>query len=359
MVIYILNMLSLLLWGVIYKKILDKRKARIIVCTGIALQFSLIQGLRSFTIGIDTPVYIDKYVSIAESEGLSLWHYLTGNIDIFEPGFKTFIYILGRIGFGPRAYLFITALFINGFLARFIYHESNDIILSFWLFIGMEFFTLSFTTLRQMMAIVLILNSFMFLKENKLFKSFVYLLLAVSFHKTALIFGVIHLAKVLYDLVGKEGKLVKFIIMNRYLLLGLTFPILELLRTFITTFGHKIYDYYNASADLGLLFLIMLGILVFLLFIERYCDDKRTLRYYQLLMYITVCIQYCTTFIALLSRLALFFYVFAIVALPFAMMYVKNERYRRILIFGMMFVFMIQYLFVSMSMYNLVPYSIF
>ena len=209
------------------------------------------------------------------------------------------------------------------------------------------------------MAIAFILNSFMYLKENRLMKSFVFLLLAASCHKTALLFIVVHLAKILYDIIHKENsKLVQFIVMNRVGLLLLTFPLIEVLKSFIIMFGHKFYGY-SSSASLGAVFMLMFGILIFLFFIERYCDNKKMLRYYQLLIYIAVCIQYCTTFIALLSRLALYFYVFAIVVIPFMFMYVKNERYRRILIFGAMFVYFAQYILISMSMYNLVPYSVF
>ena len=120
MIIYLLNLFSLLIWKVVYNKISDKKKARTIVCSCITIQFILIQGLRSFEIGTDTSTYVSYYNDVLNNKNLSFSYFVLGDYSSFEIGYKFLIFVMARLGLSARVFIFANAVIINYFVSKYI-----------------------------------------------------------------------------------------------------------------------------------------------------------------------------------------------------------------------------------------------
>lgn len=358
MVIYLVNIFSLLIYGYIYKKNNEKDKIKITIITLIVIQFSLIQGLRSYNIGTDTQKYVNYYNYMLNNH-FSFFDVIINPPFNFEQGWIHLMNLCSFFRLPSRIFLIIVAFVINSLVGIFIYKESKNFIMSFWIFIGIEYFTLSFTMLRQMIAIGIIANSFLFLKSNDYRKSIILTCCAALFHKTALIFLVVIFITFLYK--KYYNSLKKYITLNnkiKFIVLSETI-ILLFFKNIISFLCKIFYGYYKFnSGGLGTLWFVMMGVLILLLIYEKVNGIEKECIYYQLLLYIATLFQLCTVFIQQLSRGALYFYFFTIVALPLVTSKNNKTKYNRILKVSIYILTFFQYYFISMHIYNLVPYSI-
>jgi len=183
--IYIINLILVILLYIIFFKIYKTNNSKKYFCILIFILFSLIQGLRGNTVGSDTNNYI-KFFEL--SKNMSFIDVLLMKQWVIEPGYGLLMKICSIMSFSPQLFLLVVAIIINGGLMYFIYKHSDNPFISVIIFMGVEFFTLSFTALRQIIAIIIILNSYNFIKQKKIIKFILMVLLAATFHKSALIF---------------------------------------------------------------------------------------------------------------------------------------------------------------------------
>ena len=354
MAIYLLNLFSLLIWQAVYQKMPKTQKSKLFIMTLIFVQFVLIEGLRDFSVGADTAKYMLYYDRFSHETIMSM---IENPQYVFEFGYMMLMYICRKLLIPTRGFLIIVTSLLNYLYFRFIYKESDNFILSLWIFICFEYFTLSFTMLRQMIAMGFVLNAFIYLKKDDYIKFLITMVLAVSFHKASIIFLVVPAVKFIYRMINEDGKLGKFLIMNRYLISVLALLMLMFLKPIIVSFALKLYPEYTSGTDsLGLLFIEIFGILILTMMCEHLTEKKTKLRYYQLFLLISVCIQYCTTIFFMINRVTLYFYVFSIVGIPYCIDLIKDVRVRRIVLVGTLFISFLQYYLVTMDMYNVVPY---
>lgn len=353
MAIYLINLFSLLLWQAIYQKMPKTQKSKLIIMTLIFVQFVLIQGLRDYSVGIDTANYVKYYNAFSHKD---FFHMLAHPQYVFEVGYMILMYVCKNLGVPTRMFIIIVAIIINFLYFRFIYKESNDFVLSLWLFICMEYFTLSFTTYRQIIAMGFIVNSFIYLKDDKYLKFSIFVLLAASFHKSALIFVIVPIIKFIYRLIDERSKIGKFLVLNRFALASLAIVILIFIKPLIIDVVTKLYPNYSAGGELGMLFFEILVVLFATLMCEHLTEEKTKLRFYQLFILLSTCVQYCTTIFFMINRVTLYFYVFSIVGIPYCLYLVKDMRTRRIFLMAILLLSFIEYYYVTMDMYNVVPY---
>ena len=160
----------------------------------VCMVLIIISAIRSVDVGNDTLQYWRAFTRISELPVKDLW------TTRYEPGFVILCYLLGLISDNPQILLVVTSfiIFIPFFI--FFYRNSEDVVLSSYLFVSLSMFGLYLSMMRQAIAIAIILMGLeFFYKKKKYFIFFLFCLLAWQFHNSALIASVI----LLYPLIRK------------------------------------------------------------------------------------------------------------------------------------------------------------
>ena len=186
MSIYIINMLMIGVYSLFYKLLSNKSKnnqriKKLFISIAI-LQLFIILALRKSTVGVDISGYIRQFYYISYStfnDILLLRH---------EIGYKLLVKFISFITNNEQIFLAIIGGLSIMPIGRFIYKYSKMPFLSFALYISFNFYAFIFSGLRQAIAISIICISYDYIREQKLFKFLVTVILAALFHKSAIFF---------------------------------------------------------------------------------------------------------------------------------------------------------------------------
>lgn len=136
-----------------------------LVCIIIVDTFFI--GLRDFSVGIDTGIYVEGYFSYAKNHTFLELFDLDNGYDL---GYLVLAYLGGMVSDDPQILLILTELVIIGFICIGIYEYKKSISLNmpvffvlFWLLYGNETFNL----MRQFCAIAILFYSFSILLKGK------------------------------------------------------------------------------------------------------------------------------------------------------------------------------------------------
>lgn len=161
----------------------EKEKKIFLVLSALAVAF--VYGSRNAVIyyGTDLNNYYRIFVAATR---LSWGDFL--KVETVETGFLILNKAIASVAPWPQFYVYFSGALITGLLFRFIYKNVNDVFLGVLVFLSMGTFGFFLTAFRQSLAIVLCLWAFEYIKEKKLFKFVLVVLLAAIFHQTAIIF---------------------------------------------------------------------------------------------------------------------------------------------------------------------------
>ncbi len=169
----------------------EKNKRNYLIICGIILV--LVVGFRSRYSGSpDTDSYCKKfermllYNNFLDYLKADRNSALENNILFSEMGFWFGTWILSRLFSNSVWYVFLTTAFILFGVIRFIYKNSEDVMLSLIMFITLGLFTFCMNGLRQALAMTICLFAYEFVKKKKLFPFLLVISLAVMFHKSAI-----------------------------------------------------------------------------------------------------------------------------------------------------------------------------
>ncbi|WP_018930678.1 EpsG family protein [Gracilibacillus lacisalsi] len=267
----------------------------------ITIQFALVNGLRHFTVGIDTIRYERKFQSLSSDT-------ISGISEIgYEVAQKLFLLFSDNFNF----WLLSVAVFVFSLLGLVIYKYSKNYFISYLLFIGLGFFNFSFTGIRQTIAIILVLFSFKYILDKKFMKFFIIILIAATFHYAAIIFlPIYYIAQIRWNY-----QYILYLIGSYILLFLLRAPIGELLT--LLFYEENSLDRYTSSDNIGGLAILIL--IVIILGIYVYSPIKYNSRENTILaniMVIAFFIQSLSSFSYLFTRLNMFFFIFIILYIP-------------------------------------------
>lgn len=161
------------------------RKIRIIV---YLLPLFILAAFRDVSIGNDTSTYFRTFLLAQRSDSL----FAAVQASRLEPGYLIINYVLSHLGCSFNIFQVVITLFIYFSLGRAIYHYSENIALSCFLFFASGEFFGTMNTTRMWLAIAILLFSIRFIQERKPLKFIVIVLLAMMFHYTALIFIILY-----------------------------------------------------------------------------------------------------------------------------------------------------------------------
>lgn len=184
----------------------------------------LIMSLRSSTVGNDIERYLDFY------EGI---RYVDPSNPSTEIGYLYLLKLFEWLNISQQGYLVLTSLIISSSFSWFIYKYSistTATTLSFFLHITIGLFAMTMSGIRQSLAISIVLFGIHFAFKRKFLTYTFFILLAYTFHSSALIF---YPAYFLFKLKLKSYKTIFYI----------TIAILV-----VFLFNHHIFSYFGLSS---------------------------------------------------------------------------------------------------------------
>lgn len=307
---------------------------------GLKLSFFLIflfLGLR-YDFGNDYFAYLNLFIQIGENSSVVLdpsW------IIVFEPGWMILNWFFTGIGF------FTLNLVLAGIYSYIFYRLIKDYVpLQYqWLSVFLLVFNPAFvlvhsTTMRQTIAILLFIYSLRLINKKQYFNYLLTILLAVSFHFTAIIL-ILVLPYLFYE--RNINLYSKFFIFFFYLLIFLLAPYLSsFLNQFAALFSVKYESYTDkgvANSGLGFIFYTLIFICV--LFYINLQDKSVQLLFrigslYFLFMPLSLIIEQT-------SRFGMYFSISLIVIFPYIFTFIRIEIFRYLFLLTIMFFSLYQF----------------
>ncbi|KRN88438.1 EpsG family protein [Ligilactobacillus ceti] len=187
MSIYIYNILSVF----VYKFFIKSKK---IYITIVSMQLFLILALRDVTVGYDLDNYIAGYNYINTLNFREMLATLKlGHANLiypfkYESGYVVFNWIVGHLGFDFHSFLIIVAGICITSITIFIYKYSDNVMLSYIIYLGIGGYIYCFSILRQSLALAIVLLSVTYILDEKYYRAMMFIILAVTFHITAILF---------------------------------------------------------------------------------------------------------------------------------------------------------------------------
>ncbi len=172
MVIYLFVLFLIVL---IFKSIRHQKRALFISFIILAL----LSSLRKYTVGVDTLQFYNNYINIGSIES---WDY---SLFRFEPGFFYLCRILNIFSKNPQTLIIVSSVFINFSVYRFIKKHSKNYFYSFLIYFLFNIYFSSMNTLREWLAISILLFAYDFLIDKSYFKYCILLIASIMFHNAA------------------------------------------------------------------------------------------------------------------------------------------------------------------------------
>ncbi len=246
---------------------------RIVIFPVLAfLLISLVEGLRSEVIGPDTWAYKEYFVNFF-THG---WDYGLNHVtDELEIGYKVINLLVAEFTKDPQVLIFVLSFIIVGALISFLWKTSSDFWASILLFFGLNHFNTSMISLRQYLAMGIVLWAYPLLEEKKYKKAIICMILGVLFHQSAILFCV---ALIGSQFLKKSRKSVWIVFGLEMLAIPFASVIIN---RFSNVFDKYFLYYYNANYDVqfGTIPLILDGLkiilLIYISIIDKYKKDEQ------------------------------------------------------------------------------------
>ncbi|EMH2040966.1 EpsG family protein [Proteus mirabilis] len=161
------------------------RKTNGFFCYLIAILLTLLAGLRSSDVGFDYQQYISiiKHISLSPS----ILDSIIVNIR-YEPLFVLISYFFSLLSSQNFIFIFIIFSFLGVFCKVILFKKYSYIpFLSLLLYFISFYFSGDLAQIRQSVAITFFLISIIYLEKNKIFISFVFIIISILFHYSSLI----------------------------------------------------------------------------------------------------------------------------------------------------------------------------
>lgn len=200
------------------EKAFNRKQTTYFVVCAIALTF--LMGLRAVSVGRDLSSYYDRYENYV--------YMLRSALYKSEFGFNYFNFLFNRLGVSWQIYLVITSAIISFISLSFFKKYTRRVYLSLFLFMTIGSFSMAMSGLRQTLAACFCLMSFMIF-ETKQYKwkkwkhliiSLLPWVLAITFHNSAVVFGIYFLLRIFNLRLSKKALLICLIFVSLSLFYG-------------------------------------------------------------------------------------------------------------------------------------------
>lgn len=303
-------------------------------------------GIRGANIGADTGVYILHFESMVH---VPLGEALTASDT--EVGYIVFVKLIGMITDDPNVYQVICASVYFLGVYTFANQLEKSPFLFLVLFATMGLFTFMFTGVRQCIAMSICLMSFYFIRRRKLIPFVLVVLLAFTFHKSAILF------LISYFIYNRKINTLNFLLYGGFATLSVLY--LENIQDF---FNNALdYDYEIESTGTGYLFFALLVVLVFfgIVFLFSYKTINKESQGLANVAIIAVFLWILRLFTRVAERPSFYFLFFACALIAFSVDAIKDFKHRCILKFVILSACIFLYVYRLSGNTTLLPYYTF
>lgn len=311
-------------------------------------QLFLTTVLKRYDVGSDVLVYKDGFESIATLSWGELFTFdweigyvlINKVISIFTNNFFFLILLM---------YIVIYLL-----LVRFVLAESSNKLLSIYLFVVMGFFTFTFSSYRQSIALMLTTLSTKYVKERKFYPFFLTVILATLFHNSAIVFVIVYFLQNI-EIDKNYAKVLFFSSLMLFIFGGSIANFLVSLYNpnyqIIAGEGYKLFAVY--------IFIVISAMTVYLYNKEKHYQSNNVKLFLHLMTIATI-LQIVSFNLSIFVRVVTYFSFSLVILIPNVIMSINNVKYRRIaFVITIIFTFLFFLIYLKGNPYDTVPYSFF
>lgn len=304
----------------------NNKKGSFFFCTLSCLVLSFLSAIRAENVGTDTISYIAEYNYVSKESYLFI---LSNYQSCF--GFYWFAKICQNTGLPVNFWFFLIALLFNSSIFCFIYKFSKNCLLSFILYIGLGVFAFSLAGLKQIMAMSFCIFSVMVLnKKHGLLFSIFLVLVAATFHQSALFFIVILLILKLKP--NKKLNIIFSILFLFLIIFGGNH--LKGVILYLADIGNRFGHYSSDISDVNLTMFFINAVLIFVCLVcyKYLIIDKLNSSIYALL--IALVFFFLTTIVSSMFRMGLYLSFFIFALYPNVVERIRDRSLSRMISFG-------------------------
>ncbi len=294
------------------------KSTRVIFITMCFIELAFISGFRSWNIGNDTQAYINVFILSGSYPELLKSH--------MEVGYLIFNRFLHLFTSNPQVLLITTSIFIIGAWLKTFYKYSIALLFSVLLFVILEYST-TLTMIRQEIAIGIVLLSIPFIIRRQLFFFALMVILATSFHISAVFAIILYF---LYNL-SFNTKYVLIALTSTLVIFLFLVPILDIIINITGRYGS-----YKGNILLGeetrvaslVKTVVQFSITCFCYFSYRYIRPQTDKSCYQIktsfLLWCSLfalCMQFISIRGTVMERLVLYYSFINFISIPFFVSY--------------------------------------
>ena len=338
--------------------------------------FGFLMMFKSSDVGNDTDTYLALFDEIASYTDVKF--YIKDSR--FEIGFIYLNRILSLFTDNAHVIFMVTGPVVAFSFARFIYKYSKMPWMSVFMFLTLQFYDLSFSGVRQIFSIAILLFSYDFLVKRKLAPFLLLVFLATSFHTSAIAFLLLYPLTTLRQTRGFYG-ITAGITVVMSVFFSAIMKILEKIFPQYLKYFEEDGTSFKTSPTLACALMIILWLT--LLIISEICKEESIFKTHnnvdkvsgemllrttttddvlRLSIWFGIIMLFLSLNGTILNRFKFVFTVPIIAYYPNAVMQIKNGKYKAFLIFGSCVVFLMYILVIytyRSEWQSTYPYSFF
>ncbi|MFW6016296.1 MAG: EpsG family protein [bacterium] len=275
----------------------------------------LIVGLRHVEIGRDTAMYLYKFNKVNNYE-----HFFSAiESEKTEVGYSILEFIVGRV-FSFEGFQIIVAIISIIPLFYIIYKYSKIPWLSIFIFITFGFLSFNMLAMRQAVALGITTFSYKYIMERKFMKFIICIILAFSFHLSAIIF--------LPAYWFGNIKFTKYTKHISLIVIFFAFILKERIFLFVNLYARLPYSYLEAGGEKMYIF-VLFSVILGLIYDSGY-QDKARFNKTLLFMIIAVAIIWpIASFHPGVFRLYYYYSIFLVLFIPNIIELINNKVIKR------------------------------
>ncbi len=287
-----------------------------ILILSIYCTLGIIIGIRHYDFGIDTIQYYSLFENIKYENLLTAF-----DTEREEWGYILSNKIISAIGGDYYCFQIIFSLSMMVLLCNFIENETKYVLTATIIFLGAGYFAYSYNIMRQMMAISIAANGWVYLSKKKYYLSYLLLLFSVLFHKLAVLYIIAYL---LYAF--RNSKIISYGFPFLIIIIGLYIPKLMDLSLALDFYA----DYTNRPGNTGgfvkIVWMIEAILISIILVSKKFNNKDKCIANLSLWC---VSFFYFDSQLRYLDRIGLFFFPFVLIMFcSFGAKFFKSRNYK-------------------------------
>ena len=317
----------------------------------LLLPLFVLTAFRSTEVGNDTYNYFRSYNIVAASKSLSM----AIRDSRLEIGYVTLEYILSKIGLSYYGFQIVITAFIYGSIYYFIKKYSDDYALSCYVFFTMRMFSGPMNTVRMWIAISILMYSIDFIREKKLTKFTLLLVLAMLFQYSSIVFAIAYVMPG----IKKRKNVYPIVILISIVILQLGTSFFSWITNIIGRYqGYLDSVYFNIEGNIAVYFNLAISLTFFLYFVNTYrfsgkieidSSDCKAHEYNYIWInfyLLIVAINIIGLRNSIMSRLSSYFNISSLAIIPYSIVSLKNSGNKEVIKVTIIMALFLQFLII-------------